>query len=68
MWIMTKQKQATEIMTKIGIIACENVTMDADCFVCFTVIFLEKKRVPCDRHPRKKGLLRHSNLKIVHKS
>ena len=51
---MTKRKKAAEIMTKIGIIACENATMDADFFVCFTVIFVEKKECNAFAIPEKK--------------
>ena len=58
---MTKQKKTTEIVSKIGIIACKNrdffdifsdAIMDVNFSVCFDMIFLDKN-VQCDRNLRK---------------
>ena len=45
-----------------------NVIMNIDSFVCFDVIFLEKKHAIRLPTPQKRYLLRHSDLKIAHKN
>ena len=66
---MTKQKKATQTLTKIGIIAkFFDAIMEVVFFAGFDVIFLEKKRAMLLPSQKKRNLLHDSDLKIAHKN